>query len=147
MSMIPANVESYFARLNERLGDAEHFPFKRVRIGDWEPLQNRCHDNVDRWVIENQGCEAVRGWLIGASSGDGGKMYIAHSIVREGGDSYDITPLNPPDLRLQFLRHEGTQMEFDELKITWTGKFYPFYTDLLHESGEIRDEAEQYPYY
>ncbi len=72
-------------------------------------------------------------------------MYIAHSIVREGDDLYDITPLNPPDLRPQFLSHEGTQAEFDELKITWTGKFYPFYTGPSHESAEISGEEEEWP--
>ena len=73
-------------------------------------------------------------------------MYIAHSIVQEGEKLYDITPLNLRDLRPQFLRHEGTQAEFDEFKIAWTGKFYPFYTKLSHEPPETFNEIEEEPW-
>jgi hypothetical protein len=70
-------------------------------------------------------------------------MYIAHSVVQEGEELYDITPLNPSDLSPQFLKHKGTQAEFDELNITWTGRFYPFYIELRYESSETPDESEE----
>lgn len=143
MNVIPAHIESYFAQLNARRTDAVRVPFKAIKIEDWEPLPNKCHDNVDRWVAENLAYGVVRGWLIGATGGDGSTMYIAHSVVQEGEELYDITPLNPPDLSPQFLKHEGTQAEFDELKITWTGRFYPFYTELSLEFSETPDENEE----
>ena len=144
--MIPVHIESYFAQLNARRMDAVHIQFKAVKIEDWEPLPNRCHDNVDRWVAESLTRGAVRGWLIGATGGDGSTMYIAHSVVREGEELYDITPLNPPDLFPRFLKHNGTQAEFDDLKITWTGLFYPFYTGLPHEFSDAPGENEEGPW-
>jgi hypothetical protein len=143
MNAIPAYIESYFAELNAQRMNAPRVQFKAVKIEDWEPLPNRCHDNVDRWVAENPTRGAVRGWLIGATGGDGSTMYIAHSVVQEGDELYDITPLNPPDLSAQFLKHKGTQAEFDVLKIAWTGRFYPFYTELSHEHSEAPDGSEE----
>jgi hypothetical protein len=142
----PAHVENYCARLGARLGDAEKLRFEPVRIGTWESKSGECHANVDYWVAHAPGRDAVRGWIINGTDGAGRCFPIAHSVGRENGKLHDITPpdgepLAPDALRL-FLPHEGTVEEFDELKIDWSGRFYPSLPYWGSQRVEDEPEAE-----
>jgi hypothetical protein len=46
------------------------------------PLQTECHPNVDKWVEQDTGATAVRGWVTYADFGDA-IVVIAHSVVKQ----------------------------------------------------------------
>lgn len=67
------------------------------------PALSKCHSNVDRWVAENPGYVAVRGWLVMSY------RYERHSVVRTPhGELIDITLASP----YRFLEHPGSEAEF-----------------------------------
>ena len=37
---------------------------KLFEFDDWEPLMNRCHDNVTSWVKHHPAHKEVRGWML-----------------------------------------------------------------------------------
>jgi hypothetical protein len=98
-----------------RLGQAKPLPFRKVLFADGSgPQRNCCHDNVDRWIKENPGSSALRGWVDYMPSVNG-TLLTAHSVVREiGGRSFDITPLADERVRdtMRFVPHLGNQEEF-----------------------------------
>jgi len=76
---------------------------------------------VDRFVLENGGYKAVRGWL--AFDYEQGPLiglpsfwrFSAHSVVeRVDGRLFDITP-NRASQRYPFIRHPGPEGEFEAL--------------------------------
>ena len=85
-------------RCCQRLHEAEHVLFREVWFADGSvPQSSHCHDNVDRWVKENSGTTAVRGWVTNAEF-----SLTAHSVVRGAdGGLFDITPLETKDPRIR----------------------------------------------
>jgi hypothetical protein len=138
MGLITPEVESYFASLSSRIGEAVEMPFEGTP--GFEPRATYCHDNANDWAARDANRKAVRGWYI-LLLGSGSYMFIAHSVIEEAGRLYDITPSDPRPTK--FLTHEGTQDEFDALKIEWSGNPYPFRTELSNESAEIPDPWQQ----
>ncbi|WP_421847976.1 hypothetical protein [Novosphingobium sp.] len=94
---------NYFIKLRGRRGEAICLECRQVKFLDGTvPERNRCHDNVDRWVAENEGAVAVRGWLINDATVD------LHSVVRNQGQTFDITHRDSS----WFLPLEGGEAEF-----------------------------------
>jgi hypothetical protein len=116
----------YFAALCLKRADARLVPFRTVEFRDGvRPSANTCHANVDRWVAENPGDAAMRGWLL--QSHFGAMRIIAHSVVRSsGGSLFDLTPLGDERERpsLTFLEHVGNQDEFGRLARIHADQFF-----------------------
>lgn len=96
---------AYDAAILARLVPARSVPFKPVAPRGWSPQPSACHANVDRWVAENPGHAAVRGWIVWHSA-----ALTAHSVVRgPDGILFDITPMPGLDDRpawMCFVVHE-----------------------------------------
>lgn len=97
----------YFSALKDRRDDAVLLEIRAVAYANGDrPSAGKCHDNVDRWVAENQGDKAVRGWL----AMDYGLE--RHSAVEtQDGVLIEITLPNA----YPFLRHEGPETIFDDI--------------------------------
>lgn len=113
----------YVSRLRERRDEAIELQYLEVTFVDGtSPEPNKCHENVEKWVFENPGAEAVRGWLI---TGD---FIDLHSVVRDGGRLIDITRR----CRSEFLPLEGAEAEFEQLRrecrnqLQWSHDSFPF---------------------
>jgi len=88
------------------------------------PLPARCHTNVDRWVTENLGWKAVRGWGV-VSSEAGTANLAAHSVLRsDEGELVDII-LTASDPATPFILHVGTEAEFDHLRVPYASLCWP----------------------
>lgn len=102
---------------------AEVPEYRKVSPRGWTPAISCCHKNAERWVSENPGQVAVRGWVFymhyAFATGESGSVYTAHSVVRDcDGSLYDITPLGDERVRpsLRFVPHLGSESEFWELE-------------------------------
>jgi hypothetical protein len=96
---------AYFDDVARRGATAAPAVFRAVKFADESaPLPNHSHENVNRWVSEHPGSRPVRGWLVSA-----GFLYDAHSIVTDGGETFDITPLA---YICPFIPHAGPEEEF-----------------------------------
>lgn len=113
---------SYFDRLFARRGSAERLDPREVRFQDGTaPRAAECHDNVDRWVRENPGCRAARGWAIETETADHAS-FAAHSAVDEGdGRLVDITLTGSH----RFLRHEGSDDLWRRIEPTNRQRVWP----------------------
>jgi len=99
----------YFDDALLRAATARPLPFRQVKFTDGtDPVRNKCHENVARWVDENPCHRSVRGWLISAGAG-ASLLLDAHSAVTDGISEFDITPLLQPCL---FIRHAGSDQDF-----------------------------------
>src|SRR5258708_5513913 len=101
------------------LQSAVRVPYLPVALGEWQPSIARCHGNVDRWVQENPGHTAVRGWVTIGTDGGTRALLTHHSVVRgEDGHLFDITPLESEAIRvtMRFVPHGGNESEFILLK-------------------------------
>jgi hypothetical protein len=86
---------AYFKKLMDRVNDAKTVQFRGVVADDWEPKLNDCHRNVDFWVDKHPETKAVRGWLLWRLDQNSDQWtIIAHSVVGEGDDFFDITPID-----------------------------------------------------
>lgn len=107
----------YFAELYRSLKEAKSVPVVSVAIEDWKPIPKFCHENVDRYTKHQPGRSAVRGWLIDGTDGCEGYLLVAHSVVKEDDELYDITPQDgaqPGPLKpRRFIQHPGTKETFD----------------------------------
>lgn len=86
-----------------------------------------CHNNVDRFVLENPDHKPVRGWLVFDFHQPPLWLFpvcrfTSHSVV-EGpdGDLFDITP-SKASRRYPFLRHEGPEGEFEAIVLAGYGE-------------------------
>jgi len=75
--------------------------------------RNLCHINADAFALKNEGCEAVRGWLVCDYRDIGLFRFMSHSVNR-GADRrlFDITP-GPQ--RPAFIEHDGPEGEFEAI--------------------------------
>ncbi len=108
--------EDVAAELYARRKEAIQVRQEQVRLGDWTPERQHCHENVDYWVAKNQSHKAVPDWLVGDHSFAGFDFFYfsVHSAVEmEDGALVDITPSEPPS---PFLRHIGTDEAFEPLR-------------------------------
>jgi hypothetical protein len=114
--LIDQRLASYFDDVAGRQIEAVEVSRKEVLYADGTaPERSNCHANVDRWVLENPGCEAVRGWAISARMGNA-IMLDAHSVVRApDGALVDIT-LNADDQRAPIVLHKGPEAEFEAVR-------------------------------
>lgn len=100
------------AHLLNRLkrGEAERVAHAtREQHGEFNAEPSKCHENVNRWCTGNPGHRAVRGWIVTST------LFDKHSVVDRGPDGLlDITPLHDRS-HTNFLRHIGSQEEFDQL--------------------------------
>jgi hypothetical protein len=88
-------------------------PFKKVNLASGAPEIAKCHENVDRYILENRGFSAVRGWLTVPWLGPA--AWTAHSVVMSPeGVLFDITPFAQELDRsaLRFVPHEGNEEAF-----------------------------------
>jgi len=108
----------YIASICARRDQAVQVPFVEVSPDGWTPEIAGCHPNVDRWVKENPGCEAVRGWITYMVFGPAGVQLTAHSVVRdERGSLFDITPVKEGQPRGgAFVEHQGDPALFCKMK-------------------------------
>lgn len=138
--MTPEHV-AYFDQLAKLIDCAQHVPFRKVELGGWQPRLNECHANVDYWVSQNPSSLAVRGWLFWRPGNSEQYMFMAHSIAEESEDLVDITPLDSNTLRsgLLFLRHTGSEDEFNAMKPLCSQVFYR--PPLFHLHNEIHSEG------
>jgi hypothetical protein len=118
---------AYFEELHKRVGSAEAVQFRPVPLDGGEPKLNKCHDNVDWWVKGRPDTTAVRGWLFWAQPNEVGQyIFMAHSVVEENGKLFDITPIGEKERKgLVFLRHRGTEEDFEPMKKAYAQVFYP----------------------
>jgi hypothetical protein len=88
-------------------------PFKKVNLASGVPEIAKCHENVDRYVLENSGFSVVRGWLTVPWLGSA--AWTAHSVVMSPeGVLFDITPFAHELDRsaLRFVLHDGDEDAF-----------------------------------
>jgi len=135
----------YFEHLVESLDTAVSVPFLQVEGDRWRPQANDCHNNVDFWVAHHANCKAVRGWLFWPPNELGQYVFMAHSVIEQGGSLADITPMDPNTHRdtLLFARHPGTEEQFNAMKTVCSQVFYPPMLDGIQESysPEMLDDA------
>ena len=97
MNYLEPDACRYFDWPLERMGTATEPGRRQVRFTDGsQPVAARCHDNVDRWVSENPGCSAVRGWAV-LGGGAGHWRLTLHSVIQTPDRQLlDITYLDGP---------------------------------------------------
>ena len=89
-------------------------PYESRQMVNWKPSRHDCHNNSDKYAIENVGHQSVRGWLIFDDSDVGQYRFLAHSVVEDPDRKlFDLTP--SPASRQPFLRHEGVEGEFEAI--------------------------------
>ncbi len=111
-AMTNEEIQAFGRTLLERLPSAILPKTAAVRLGDWQPQEHYCHDNVATWVAHNPEDKHVFGFVY--FSFQGMLPYVrfaAHSVVERRGELYDITP-HGVTTRYPFLRFEGTVEEF-----------------------------------
>jgi hypothetical protein len=121
-------------------------PSRQVHLDDWKPAPNKCHENVNHWIRRNPECTAVRGWIFWPPDETGCCRFMAHSVVEEKDNLIDITPieLDTPREMLVFLRHLGTEEEFEPMKTACAEVVYPPITwEEWHESQTSAETDEE----
>ena len=97
-------------RLLERLkgGETEQVPHAtQEELCGFHAEASKCHENVNRWCIQNPAHRPLRGWIVTST------LFDKHSVVDRGPNGLlDITPLRDRS-HTDFLRHVGSQEEFD----------------------------------
>jgi hypothetical protein len=100
-----SEIESYFASLYARIGDAVDVPFERRSTPDWEPSLAECHKNAGYWAALHPHLQVVRGWLVERLED-----------LEDEGRLFDITPIDSNSVRPKFLPHVGTTEAFDAIQ-------------------------------
>jgi hypothetical protein len=103
------------------------------------PAVAHCHENVDRYVLENPGFRAVRGWVTVPSHGS--TVRAAHSVVlAPDGKLFDITPFEDERERsaTRFVPHTGDEDNFKKER-----DFQPlFYCDCPNHAAALAPGAD-----
>jgi hypothetical protein len=64
---------------------------------------------------------------------------IAHSVLDDAGRLFDITEIDSADTRPKFLRHVGTEDEFNAMK---SGRAWLYYPPLPANFDPVSDEFD-----
>lgn len=129
----------YEATILARVGEGVRVPFRDVNIGEWKPLPNDCHNNVNTWVGARAGQTAVRGWLVESVC-----SLTAHSVVRnQDGILYDITPFRDESLRLNFIEHRGEEAIFNQMKAL-SVQIFGFVVDSDDLARQLAEAVEDF---
>jgi hypothetical protein len=87
------NPDTYGNLLMLRIHEATKVRKISVKVGDWVPKRNQCHQNVSYFCEHNQEYFPVRGWIYFALEGLIFSKLLSHSVVcGPDGIYYDITP-------------------------------------------------------
>jgi hypothetical protein len=117
---------AYFDQLLKHVDSAVSVPSHPARLDGRELQRNKCHDNVDSWVQQHPERKAVRGWLFWPANEAGRYRFMAHSVVEENGELFDITPIDENERKgLVFLKHLGTEADFEPMKTVCSDVLYP----------------------
>jgi hypothetical protein len=112
--MDEAAQRAYAAGLFARLDEAVDLIRTQVSIGDWSPVNGRCHENARTWVERNPHHKHVFGWHCADYSETGFFRFYAHSVIEdEEGKLHDITPNSRPARR--FLRDRSSHEEHERM--------------------------------
>jgi hypothetical protein len=128
---------TYFHHVLECVNSAVTVRFREVEPREGETKLNDCHRNVDRWIQNHPEIKAVRGWLFWPANEAARYTLMAHSVVGENDQLFDITSLDPntPREGLVFLRHLAREEDFSAMKTPCaTVLCPPFNYDEWHES-------------
>jgi hypothetical protein len=90
-------------------------PLARAQIGEWQPQEHYCHDNVETWVRYSPSDEHLRGFLLfDYAYCLPYVQFTPHSVVRRAeGNLADITPSRASQL-YPFIEHVGSIELFAE---------------------------------
>lgn len=111
------DINEYVSSLLQRVNKAVVLDRAEVKVGDWKPEPNKCHDNVTIFCLSNPVYQPVRGWLYFDLPGLPYVKFLAHSaVLAPDGKIYDITP-------------------------SYASNIYPFITSLLSDE-EYADLVE-----
>jgi hypothetical protein len=109
--------KSLYARRHE----AVVVPYEAKTIVSGPPIERDCHRNTDRWVMERADHKAVRGWMVFDFNRTSEGLlpncrFTAHSVVETpDGKLFDLTPAPHASKRYPFLRHQGSNGEFEAI--------------------------------
>jgi hypothetical protein len=120
-----------------RANEAVMLAFKSVRIGDWVPAIQHCHDNVARWVERHPTSKQIFGCIRQENPPRNSVRLTPHSAVQdENGDLFDITP-NAWGSWVWFIPHIGTEEEFTPLALL--PEIEMPYSNVGHSKDEVID--------
>jgi len=114
------DLKALTASLYARRTEAVIVPYEPQSTTSGSLTEHECHNNVDRWVLENPDHKSVRGWLVfdfnKTSQGWWPVCrFTAHSIVETAdGRLFDLTPSRASQ-RYPFLHHQGPDGEFEAI--------------------------------
>jgi hypothetical protein len=123
--MVDVDLVAIAASLYARRGTAVIVPIEPQNLA-WQPIANDCHNNTDRFVLENPGFKSVRGWRVFDYSDLGFFRFMSHSVISApDGHLFEITP-NPTGYAPPFLRHLGLEGEFEAIvEAGWPSLSHP----------------------
>jgi hypothetical protein len=116
---LKALLPSLYARRQE----AVVVPYEPQTMTSGPPTEHECHNNVDRWVLEQPNHKSVRGWLVFEWNETARLIlpmlplcrFTAHSVVEASdGRLFNLTP-SKASRRYPFLRHHGPDGEFEAI--------------------------------
>lgn len=122
MHLSQEDIRNYFEELYGRRNVGDRLKPKRWTFANGEvPEPGGCHANVDRWIAENPGHKAIRGWVLDGEMGEC-VNFVAHSAVgMPSGELVDIT--FPKSLSL--ISHRGSPEFFQLLRQSFPNIFWP----------------------
>ena len=129
---MPVDLLALMNSLYDRRQKAVVVPYEPTSMKSDSPREGECHNNADRYVLENPDCQSIRGWLVfdnataSVFSSRPHFRFTSHSVVeRADGRLFDPTPTQASQ-RYPFLRHEGPESEFDAIiAVGYTQLDYP----------------------
>ena len=94
MEIYPNHINKYFLELYSRHNEAIFLEKRILKLPlDYQPIEKRCHDNVDKIVSRYESFESVRGWLYFDYDGYDFVGFAQHSVLRfPDGKIRDVTP-------------------------------------------------------
>jgi hypothetical protein len=122
----PKEVEIYVSDLYDRRNEGTIVPLAIMEGGNWQPIANQCHDNVDIYCQHDNKYQPVRGWLFF----DYGYLlntvsFLQHSVLKfPDGKMYDITPTPSFENYPFIIANETDEEFFKKEKHTDNGNLY-----------------------
>jgi hypothetical protein len=111
--MYTKSVKEYVSLLYNRRHESKLTGVATIEGGNWQPIQNECHENVNTFCAQSKGFTPVRGWLyFDLPDTPDCVMFLAHSVVKTpDGFLSDITP-QVASQRYPFLEAKLNDEEF-----------------------------------